>query len=1639
MSLSFRSIGQMQLFLSRFLETVAVTLFLLGHSISSGDTMIQNSSLVNGQNLTSTGELFQLGFFSLDDSSTKGYFGIWYYNLTPQEGTVVWIANRNQSVNTSMASFNLTSDGNLILFEEDKIVWSTGTRSTGLNSARLQLLDSGNLVLNDSNSILWQSFEHWNSDTYIPGMKYGFDNRTNTSWRQVSWKNSTDPSPGDYIRMMRALPIQDFVTLKGSAKYHRSSLWSVGQPSLSSSPLASSVRPTFVSNENETYFMVNYTASPTPVLIRSVLWANGTLQRWFLDRGGKREWQLLWSLPADECDNYNSCGHNSLCTKRYNTVNCQCLDGFRKIAENGSEAGCQREKPLNCSSNSQFSKVQNVKVPDTENATARGNMSLDDCKKLCLNDCSCVAYAVINGSDGCITWPGDLLDLRTFVDEGYDLYVRLAGKNSTGRRILFIVISIAAALLFLCAIFIYCRRTKATRRRRKLLAEIFNHKDQHEIRGAESLLFDLEAIRIATDNFSERNKLGEGGFGAVYKGTLENGEHVAVKRLSRSSGQGLDELKNEVFLVAKLRHRNLVKLLGCCLESEEKLLVYNYLANTSLDKFLFDNSKRKQLDWPRRFKIIEGISRGLLYLHEDSPLKIIHRDLKASNILLDANMDPKISDFGLAKLFGADETQGNTKRIAGTFGYMAPEYTLHGLFSVKSDVYSYGVLVLEILTGQKNSGYRGSDHPIELVTHVVWRHWTQGSALQVIDQDLVEECQAQQILRCIHIGLLCVQEDPIQRPKMANVVLMLHSLFVTLPTPSAPAFLSICNTTSESNCVPKRENSNGSKGILMKISENDASISTLEPSLTECLASGDTMNQNSSLVNNQTLISIGDVFQMGFFSLDNSSANGYVGIWYYNVTPQEGTVVWIANRNKSVNTSMASLNLTSEGNLILFEEDRIVWSTGTRYTGLLNSARLQLLDSGNLILNDSSNSILWQSFEDSNDSDTYLPGMKLGFDNRTNTSWRQVSWNNSTDPSPGDYTRMIRALPILDVVTLKGSAKYRRSGPLNGYGFLGQVANSVALTFVSNQNETYFVHNYVASPTPVLSRWVFWANGTFQRWSLDRGGEGEWQLLWSVPVDDCDMYNRCGRNSVCARIYYTVNCNCLDGFINTTENGSMAGCEREKPLNCSSNSQFSKVQNVKVPDTENATSRGNMSLDGCKNLCLNDCSCVAYAVINGSYGCITWPGDLLDLRNFVGGGDDLFVRLAGELDHTRKNSTGRRILFIVMPIAAALLFLCVIFIYCRRTKATTRRRKRLHAETFNDKDQDEIRGAESLLFDLEAIRIATDNFSERNKLGEGGFGAVYKGTMENGEHVAVKRLSTSSGQGLDELKNEVFLVAKLRHRNLVKLLGCCLESEEKLLVYSYLANTSLDKFLFDNSKRKQLDWPRRFKIIEGISRGLLYLHEDSPLKIIHRDLKASNILLDANMDPKISDFGLAKLFGANETQGNTKRIAGTFGYMAPEYVIHGLFSVKSDVYSYGVLVLEILIGRKNSDYRESEYPIELVTHVVWRHWTQGTVLQVIDQDLVEQCQAQQILRCIHIGLLCVQEDPIQRPTMANVVLMLNSHFVGLPTPSAPAFLSDHNTTSESIGVPKQENSRGSKRILMKISENNVSISALEPR
>ncbi|XP_052487041.1 G-type lectin S-receptor-like serine/threonine-protein kinase SD1-1 isoform X2 [Gossypium raimondii] len=291
---------------------------------------------------------------------------------------------------------------------------------------------------------------------------------------------------------------------------------------------------------------------------------------------------------------------------------------------------------------------------------------------------------------------------------------------------------------------------------------------------------------MATNNFSGNNILGQGGFGPVYKGTLIEGQEIAVKRLSKNSGQGLEEFKNEVTLISKLQHRNLVKLFGCCVRKDEKILIYEYMPNKSLDYFIFDQTRSKLLDWRIRMHIIDGIARGVLYLHHDSRLRIIHRDLKASNILLDNNMNPKISDFGLARKFGVHQTQAKTKRVIGTYGYMSPEYALDGLFSTKSDVFSFGVLVLEILSGKKNRGFSHPEHDHNLLGHA-WTLWMGKRPLELIDTAFGDLYNATEVLRCINVALLCVQQSPPDRPNMSLVLLMLCGDSV-LPQPKQPGF-----------------------------------------------------------------------------------------------------------------------------------------------------------------------------------------------------------------------------------------------------------------------------------------------------------------------------------------------------------------------------------------------------------------------------------------------------------------------------------------------------------------------------------------------------------------------------------------------------------------------------------------------------------------------------------------------------------------------------------------------------------------------------------------------------------------------------------------------------------------------------------
>ncbi|KAL2525319.1 S-locus lectin protein kinase family protein [Abeliophyllum distichum] len=425
---------------------------------------------------------------------------------------------------------------------------------------------------------------------------------------------------------------------------------------------------------------------------------------------------------------------------------------------------------------------------------------------------------------GCFIWEGALYDARQLSNEDnskQDMYLKVSNSDlpDPGRRK---ILKVVPAVLSPLVVLFFGRLYRMLLHKEDQTTKSGNRTDDETnlLEGGKEdfnlPMFSYASVSKATDNFSSETKLGEGGFGPVYKGKLLNGQEIAVKRLSQRSAQGFKEFRNEIVLIAKLQHQNLVRLLGYCADRDESMLIYEYLPNKSLDFFLFDSKTQRILEWATRVRIIEGIAQGLVYLHEYSRLRIVHRDLKASNILLDGEMNPKISDFGMARIFGGNKLHTNTQRIVGTYGYMAPEYAMEGLFSIKSDVFSFGVLVLEILSGKKNTGFYQEDS-LHLIGHT-WKLWTSNRGVELMDPALGSPTPA--LLRYINLGLLCVQENPNDRPTLSTVISMLNNKVAPLPAPKQPAFTisrSLMNTASLSN------------GTAGNYSLNELTVSMVEP------------------------------------------------------------------------------------------------------------------------------------------------------------------------------------------------------------------------------------------------------------------------------------------------------------------------------------------------------------------------------------------------------------------------------------------------------------------------------------------------------------------------------------------------------------------------------------------------------------------------------------------------------------------------------------------------------------------------------------------------------------------------------------------------------------------------------------------
>ncbi|KAK9152108.1 hypothetical protein Syun_010417 [Stephania yunnanensis] len=732
------------------------------HFCIAADTIIVGQSLVGNQTIISRGGNFELGFFT-PGNSLKYYIGIWYKRISVQNRTVVWVANRDQHLRNPFTSeLKLLENGNLVLLNQfKKPIWTTNSTSDSLNSPQLVLQDDGNLIVragSNPSSFIWQSFDHF-TDTWLPGGKFRYDYRAMKGQKIISWKNSEDPSPGTFS-LVAEQDTEHTLRWKGFHQYWTSGVWN--GDSYTTTPqmrVHDRFNFSFVSNKNESYF--TYSTLNKSLLARFVMDISGqSKQLLWVEEAQK--WLLSWSVPPRQCDVYNLCGAFGICSDNHPN-SCECLPGFEQHSPKDWDlldysGGCVRKTSLQCANKDRFFKIPNTRLP--MNSVNLRVESAENCKVACLGNCSCNAYAY-NGT-GCLTWFGDLLNTQQLDSGGDDLFLRLRGSSSVFRSSIKVSLVVIGAVLgftsiSMAFIVVLTAWKRAVRRAAGGFLTPFRYAD----------------LKVATKKFSE--KVGSGNFGCVYKGTLPDSTLIAVKKLEGIS-QGEKQFRSEVSTIGLIQHLNLVRLRGFCCEGIKRMLVYDFMPNGSLSTHLFHQKDSKVLSWTVRYHIAVGIAKGLAYLHEECRDYIIHCDIKPENILVDADFTPKVADFGLAKLLCREFSHVITT-IRGTIGYLAPEWSSGVAITTKVDVYSYGMMLFEIISGRRNLKQSKDGKAWFFPTWAANKVLSEGQpVLSVLDNKLEGKADSDELTRAFRVACWCIREEAVQRPSMGQVVQILEGL-----------------------------------------------------------------------------------------------------------------------------------------------------------------------------------------------------------------------------------------------------------------------------------------------------------------------------------------------------------------------------------------------------------------------------------------------------------------------------------------------------------------------------------------------------------------------------------------------------------------------------------------------------------------------------------------------------------------------------------------------------------------------------------------------------------------------------------------------------------------------------------------------
>ncbi|CAM6008850.1 unnamed protein product [Sphagnum balticum] len=1108
-------------------------------------------------------------------------------------------------------------------------------------------------------------------------------------------------------------------------------------------------------------------------------------------------------------------------------------------------------------------------------------------------------------------------------------FVILDTSNNNTRKVILISTITSGIVLALIIAITTCLFWKSRQRQRYLLLQLHERFAQHEVQPT---IFGYTELKAATRDFHPTMKLGEGSFGVVYKGIFANGVEVAIKQLLVKTQKNIDEFLNEVVIISGVKHRNLVKLKGCCLRDNKRLLVYEYLENGDLANLLFGGqNNREVLFWPTRFNICLGIARGLHYLHDISQPRIIHRDIKASNILLDKKLQPKIADFGLAFLFPDDKSHISTMHVAGTRGYLAPEYATRGQLTIKVDVYSFGVLLLEIISGRKNIDHSLPLEDIYLVEKA-WRLHNEGNLIDIIDQTLHlcndEVIQARQLL---NIALLCLLHEGEKRPSMAHVVAMLQG-------------------EVESECV-ENELKLG-KSIIKSIKTSFSAIrSTIE------------------------------ISRLTSFTSSSTSSTTRCSIWF-----ERGLL------SRTLSTSSVPSRNTTSRLLMIFLVSRHI----KRY-GLVPSQYPRNTQGMDL----NSNLLLFSSGM-SPSSELLFFGTSCVAQKRRRRSkcclWSCTTTLHILCSAAPQTNKQNKHKKKMFTWVLRGSSSSRSKLQARSRSTFQELWRWTWSTTLENNSllRSCLFHSETGHTNHQFNILTHISGGCLHKYCKSTcvvRHVFQWVHMCMAP--------KISWGSPCLRIILSSHMWVMDGaqdFGQCFYSGHFAKGDRKSAKSCHLVSS-KLIVNHALKNLDNNNFSGALAIGNISSLIMklpngsNDGHLQYLIITNNHISNVEYTSyDIIEVITIIMLENNSYclgksLQTDGQRcycsqncliisgDNNKKNIEVILISTLVSGSIVTLVIVITIYLFWRNK----RKQQYLLLQIQEKFAEFEV---QPTIFGYNELKVATRDFHPTMKLGEGSFGVVYKGILANGIEVAIKQLLIKNQQNIDEFLNEVVIITGVKHRNLVKLKGCCLRDNKRLLVYEYLENGDLAKVLFERNGVDISFWPTRFNICLGIAHGLFYLHEIAQPRIIHRDIKASNILLDKRLQPKIADFGLALLFADDETHISTMHVAGTRGYLAPEYATCGQLTIKADVYSFGVLILEIISGRKCID---DELPPNdtYLLEKAWRLHNEGNLIDIVDQTLHlcndEVIQARQLL---NIALLCLLNEGEKRPSMVHVVAML---------------------------------------------------------